>query len=654
MPHIASLGDSKVYTAQGPKRIDEVEKGEMVWSWNGDRELVLSEVSEAGCSGEDEILTIKTTNRTVRTNRNHRFLVRRKHPAPREGAGGYQCIEWKNEWVVAGDLSVGDTLITLDSIPEQNLTEINGRQLTEGFMEFCGLLIGDGNVLNAGVTIARANDAPYMDHYRQVMREEFISYSNFHHKKREQVTSPVHLYEGERQTRFASVLTSRELRELGFSGNAHTKSIPGWIFQTPRSLRLAFLRGFLDADGSIDKKGRASFASVNQDMLEQIRHLCMSVGVPVTNLLTSERLATLPQGHQMTYTLSTFTCSDPGSNCDIWSHNPIYQQRLKDGQPFNRKERAYPHYGGKDFDIQGCSLARISSIELGEVEPVYDLTVAETHSFISDGIVVHNSNIEDQDLSYLKYTVRPWLRRWQQALMRDVMTLLEDGPTADWLIEFDTSMITEADMKTRNESFATGIQNGYFSINDVRKKMNMNPIEFGDIHLAPLNMIPIDRLPDFPFNGQPDEPKNPGTPNSGGDSANEASTQLDTLRRTFVQVLREPFRRLITKEQRSVANAKKKDISATDWAEEFYPKHRSLVFDTLEDATTAYISYCSVLDETVVFDEERLRPILESVIDQYIERRKRQMEHLVIDYDYPAEVFLRSILDEYRKTIASN
>jgi hypothetical protein len=105
--------------------------------------------------------------------------------------------------------------------------------------------------------------------------------------------------ESDRQTRFSSVAAARELDTLGFKGTAKTKSVPPWVFGLTEELRLGLLRGFLDADGSVDTKGRISYSSCNKTLLSQIRHLCMGCGVPVTNMRNQIGSTTLPNGEEV-------------------------------------------------------------------------------------------------------------------------------------------------------------------------------------------------------------------------------------------------------------------------------------------------------------------------------------------------------------------
>lgn len=100
------------------------------------------------------------------------------------------------------------------------------------------------------------------------------------------------------------------------------------------------------------------------------------------------------------------------------------------------------------------------------------------------------SNIEHQDLAFVKHTLRPWLVRWEQALSRDVIR----APRR--FAEFNVDGLARGDLKSRYESYAIGRNWGWLSVNDIRARENMNPIEDGDEYLRPLNMQPVgDEVP---------------------------------------------------------------------------------------------------------------------------------------------------------------
>lgn len=94
------------------------------------------------------------------------------------------------------------------------------------------------------------------------------------------------------------------------------------------------------------------------------------------------------------------------------------------------------------------------------------------------------SNMEHQDLGFVKHSLRPWLVRWEQAIQRD---LLRDYTR---FAEYNVNGLARGDLKSRYEAHAIGRNWGWLSANDIRAMENMNPIENGDTYLSPLNMIP--------------------------------------------------------------------------------------------------------------------------------------------------------------------
>lgn len=95
------------------------------------------------------------------------------------------------------------------------------------------------------------------------------------------------------------------------------------------------------------------------------------------------------------------------------------------------------------------------------------------------------NNIEQQSLDFVRYTMRPWFVRWEQRINMDLIT--EPGLSA----QFMADGILRGDFLSRQKGYATGRQWGWLSVNDVRQKENMNPIEDGDGYMAPVNMTPL-------------------------------------------------------------------------------------------------------------------------------------------------------------------
>lgn len=101
------------------------------------------------------------------------------------------------------------------------------------------------------------------------------------------------------------------------------------------------------------------------------------------------------------------------------------------------------------------------------------------------------SNIENQSISFVVHTIRPWLVRIEQAMNK---TLFKDAEKGKCFVSFNTSGIMRGDYNSRMNGYSIGIQNGFFSVNDVRRMENLDPISVedgGNLYLINGNMLPL-------------------------------------------------------------------------------------------------------------------------------------------------------------------
>ena len=101
------------------------------------------------------------------------------------------------------------------------------------------------------------------------------------------------------------------------------------------------------------------------------------------------------------------------------------------------------------------------------------------------------SNIEQQSLEFVKYTLDPWVTRWEQSIQR---TLLSQGEKARYFVKFNLEGLLRGDYQSRMNGYATARQNGWMSANDIRELENLDRIpaeEGGDLYLINGNMLPL-------------------------------------------------------------------------------------------------------------------------------------------------------------------
>ena len=101
------------------------------------------------------------------------------------------------------------------------------------------------------------------------------------------------------------------------------------------------------------------------------------------------------------------------------------------------------------------------------------------------------SNIEQQSLEFVKYTLDPWVIRWEQSIQRSLLS--RDEKTA-YFVKFNLEGLLRGDYQSRMNGYAIGRQNGWMSANDIRELENLDRIpeeDGGDLYLINGNMLPL-------------------------------------------------------------------------------------------------------------------------------------------------------------------
>lgn len=136
------------------------------------------------------------------------------------------------------------------------------------------------------------------------------------------------------------------------------------------------------------------------------------------------------------------------------------------------------------------------------------------------------NNIEQQSLEFVKYTLDPWVSRWEQAMVRALLTSEEKKK---YFFKFNVDGLLRGDYQSRMNGYATARQNGWMSANDIRELENLDriPVEQGgDLYLINGNMTKLEDAGIFAADGGADE-----TESAGGESEQEGEPEQPARRR---------------------------------------------------------------------------------------------------------------------------
>lgn len=124
------------------------------------------------------------------------------------------------------------------------------------------------------------------------------------------------------------------------------------------------------------------------------------------------------------------------------------------------------------------------------------------------------SNIEQQSLEFVKYTLDPWVIRWEQAMQR---SLLLPKEKQEFFIRLNVDGLLRGDYQSRMNGYSVARQNGWLSANDIREMEDMNPIpdeEGGNLYLINGNMTKLKDAGLFGVQGQSEAANKKGSEES--------------------------------------------------------------------------------------------------------------------------------------------
>ena len=277
------------------------------------------------------------------------------------------------------------------------------------------------------------------------------------------------------------------------------------------------------------------------------------------------------------------------------------------------------------------------------------------------------SNIEHQGIEFVKYSLMPWLKLWEQEIKRKLLT---EDEQADYYAKFVVDALERGDKASRTEANVKEFFNGMLTLNQWAEREDMNPIgPLGDVHFVQQAMIPLELAAKGPAkpeqpgapppNEPPDEPDDDeptlaakigellatnqqATAQLIADLRAELTTVVDAPSAAELEavkanqkqlasaMLRDVMSRMISLEVNAVKRVAEKASKFDVRLREFYDKHRETMARALDNPTDAYRAAGGSVPGGIVTDHiaESLRQ-LESLTDCTAEELPAKVESCV-------------------------
>ena len=397
--------DTVVKTEHGPKYVQEVKPGDRIANHHGSEKMFYKPVAAVARQGVRPVVLVRTRTHSVRATANHPLLVlkvSRSRARNRDGTFGSTKSPATLAWKPISELRIGDHVVTIKRYQTPGSRKfsktprrtVNGAIITPKFARVLGYYLGDGftgrrqNGDNSSVNFSEGHGV-IAERYAKLCEEVFgIPALIRNHSGGNSVVLSVHSRE------IADIIES-----LGFHKPALEKRVPDWVFDLADDLKIAFMRGYLDADGNLFRRmvesveyGSFGFESTNRRLVGELRELAISAGLQVSNLSQREgRGYTGGTSHR--FFISEYTSMkrllDPGEDLK-GERTRLYS--LSERSNDLRTKWDWSHL--RILDSELFALERILEISPGGASATFDISMADKKnpSFIANGFVVHNSH----------------------------------------------------------------------------------------------------------------------------------------------------------------------------------------------------------------------------------------------------------------------
>ncbi|MDX2187770.1 MAG: phage portal protein [Opitutaceae bacterium] len=403
-----------VATPIGPKPIESLKTGDAIVQFDEKNGFVHQVVDAIIPQGDAHVYEILTPSRKLRASDNHPILC--AVPKNGIGVGPHKSTgrSWTLEWKKAVDIKQGDQIVTMEEGLDADgewPSEICGEsQVDTAYL--MGAYMGDGSGIGARRPLisvaAHKNESGWQKEITRCIAQLLAPYPTESGKRRAMVSVQ------DTQVKAYNVEMCRRLKASGFGGTCNEKRIPEFVWTLKRELRLAFLAGLIDADGTVcPKRGAICLASSNKMLMEQARDLAISCGIPVSNIADDVQNTNFGvfNYYRFTFGYSDWNVLIPlrhpkkAANVKIGleKRHAKTTQKFRFGRTKDRMHR--PKFKGLKLP-PGAGISMVSKVTYLGVMPVYDLATFGSHTFIASGVVTHNTSRQD-DISFKRRTVLP-------------------------------------------------------------------------------------------------------------------------------------------------------------------------------------------------------------------------------------------------------
>lgn len=354
-------GETLIQSSDGFKKIKDFESGDNVVSYK-EGKIKKCRVVSVHKNGLKPVFKVRTTASTIRATANHKFL--KVMQAPADSVGWSRRKNRRLDWEKVENIKPGDVVVMARKQKKKDdCVPYNDDQII-----FFGAMIGDGTITQKGFNLC------FVSKKKRELVPEFESYltNGFGFE------NTLGNYHESHGLMYHCVKTRKVLIEMGMGEKSCDRKLPHWVFKLSDDRLKLFMYGYLSADGSRferEKECGYALSSASEVLIKELHALLLSRGYMIQNVKKTERNKPIII-----------------KGIEVKNPKPLWTLSINDNdiKLFPYRNVGPDPYG--DFNLsKSFTFHRVCSIVEDGVEETYDLTIADSHSYLAGSFVVHNS-----------------------------------------------------------------------------------------------------------------------------------------------------------------------------------------------------------------------------------------------------------------------
>lgn len=193
------------------------------------------------------------------------------------------------------------------------------------------------------------------------------------------------------------------------------------------------------------------------------------------------------------------------------------------------------------------------------------------------------NNIEHLGIEFVQFALIPWLRIWEQAIWKQLLT---ESERRVYFAEHNVDALMRGDSVSRANFYQSMVSGALMTRNEARKLENLPPVPGGDTFLVQGAMVPLD---------------SEGNPVSKfAESSNQPSQPSQDMGAKLQRILANDLTRMRNIETVKITKYAKMPERFVYHVDTFYEEHKSLVAEATRDSLSAF-SLCGMEIESAKF-----------------------------------------------------